>query len=89
MTIFLFDRSTSISGILNLLTLQDTIDKTLLSQEQLKKFILYARQECRPKLHEVDQDKVGPCSLVAFPPRTHTPLATCVCPDSLLSVSVG
>jgi DNA replication licensing factor MCM2 len=28
-------------------------------QELLRKYILYAREKCRPKLYQIDQDKVA------------------------------
>lgn len=30
-----------------------------ISQELLRKYILYAREKCKPKLYQIDQDKVA------------------------------
>ncbi|GIZ48581.1 hypothetical protein CKM354_001163500 [Cercospora kikuchii] len=33
--------------------------KTVIPQELLRKYILYAREHCRPKLYQIDQDKIA------------------------------
>ncbi|KAK4498111.1 hypothetical protein PRZ48_010767 [Zasmidium cellare] len=33
--------------------------KTEIPQEMLRKYILYAREHCRPKLYQIDQDKIA------------------------------
>jgi DNA replication licensing factor MCM2 len=34
-------------------------DKGAIPQELLRKYILYAREKCRPKLYQIDQDKIA------------------------------
>lgn len=35
------------------------LPKTEIPQELLRKYILYAREKCRPKLYQIDQDKIA------------------------------
>jgi len=34
-------------------------DKSRINQEMLRKYILYARQTCKPKLHNIDDDRIS------------------------------
>ena len=36
-----------------------TKPKSEIPQELLRKYILYAREHCRPKLYQIDQDKIA------------------------------
>ena len=36
-----------------------TLNQAPIAQELLRKYILYAREHCRPKLYQIDQDKVA------------------------------
>lgn len=38
---------------------QGSMPKSEISQELLRKYILYAREHCRPKLYQIDQDKIA------------------------------
>ncbi|KAL8748136.1 MAG: hypothetical protein Q9190_000098 [Brigantiaea leucoxantha] len=40
-------------------TENDHLSSSPISQELLRKYILYARQHCRPKLYQIDQDKIA------------------------------
>jgi DNA replication licensing factor MCM2 len=50
-------------------------ERDVLPQDVLRKFIILARQECRPKLQDVDRDKVRACARV----YVCTCVCTCVC----------
>ncbi len=36
-----------------------SLDQDILPQDMLRKYIMYARDHCRPKLHELDQDRLA------------------------------
>ena len=39
------------------------VDKDVLPQEMLRKYVTYAKQTCRPKLQNADYDKIATVSL--------------------------
>lgn len=40
------------------------LDKSILPQDMLRKYVTYAKQNCRPKLQNADYDKIATVSYV-------------------------